>query len=286
MWPLCCQVAPGLRNWAGGRRYIRVVDAVGHVIDRESPLPYYHQLKQLFVEDIAARGLRSGDRLPGDHELCATYDVSRTVVRQALTELEYEGVIERIKGRGTYVASLKTSEGLVQSLTGLFEDVRARGGHLRSEVRRREIVPADDHVALALEIAVGDPVVEIERLRFVDGEPWTLNVTQLPASIGEPFLHEDLAETSLYELLEQKFGVRIVNGRRSVEAAIANKELAALLQIPVGAAVLVLRSVSRGEGGVPVERFVAFHRGDRSRFEVELERGQGGVHRPLMVRKP
>jgi GntR family transcriptional regulator len=263
------------------------VDTVGHVIDRESPLPYYHQLKQLFVADIAARGLRPGDRLPGDHELCATYDVSRTVVRQALTELEYEGVIERIKGRGTYVAGLRTSEGLVQSLTGLFEDVRARGGHLRSEVRRREIVPADDQVALALEIAVGDPVVEIERLRFVDGEPWTLNVTQLPASIGEPFLHEDLAETSLYELLEQKYGVRIVNGRRSVEAAIANKELAADLQIPAGAAVLVLRSISRGEGGVPVERFVAFHRGDRSRFEVELERGQGGgVHRPLMVRKP
>jgi len=269
-----------------GRRYIRVVDTPRRVIDRESPLPYYHQLKQLLVADIAARALKPGDRLPGDHKLCETYDVSRTVVRQALTELEYEGVIERVKGRGTYVAGLKTSEGLVQSLTGLFEDVRARGGHLRSEVRRREIVPADDQVALALEIAVGEPVVEIERLRFVDGEPWTLNVTQLPASIGEPFLHEDLTETSLYELLEQKYGVRIVTGRRSVEAAVAKKDIAAALQIPTGAAVLVLRSVSRGEGEVPVERFVAFHRGDRSRFEVELERGRGDVRRPLMVRKP
>jgi GntR family transcriptional regulator len=261
------------------------VDTVEQVIDRESPLPYYHQLKQLLVADIAERGLKAGNRLPGDHELCAMYDVSRTVVRQALTELEYEGVIERFKGRGTYVAPPKTSEGLVQSLTGLFEDVRARGGNLRSELRRREIVPADDQVALALEIAVGDPVVEIERLRFVDGEPWTLNVTQLPASIGKPLLHEDLVETSLYELLEQKYGVRIVNGRRSVEAAVANKELASLLQIPASAAVLVLRGVSRGEGGVPVERFVAFHRGDRSRFEVDVERGQGGVHRPFLVRK-
>ena len=270
----------------GGRRYIRIVDTAGRFIDRKSPLPYYHQLKQLLVADIVVRGLKSGDRLPGDHKLCETYDVSRTVVRQALTELEYEGVIERFKGRGTYVAGIKTSEGLVQSLTGLFEDVRARGGHLRSEVRRREIVPADDQVALDLEIAVGAPVVEIERLRFVEGEPWALSVTQLPASIGEPFLHEDLAETSLYELLEQKYGVRIVTGRRSVEAAVANKDIAAALQIPTGAAILVLRSVSRGEGGVPVERFVAFHRGDRSRFEVELERGQGDVRRPLMVRKP
>jgi len=266
------------------------VGTAERLIDRDSPLPYYHQLKQLVSTDITARGLVPGDRLPGDHELCGTYDVSRTVVRQALTELEYEGVIERIKGRGTYVAAPKIAEGLVQSLTGLFEDVSARGGHLRSEVRRREVVPADDQVAHALEIAVGDPVVEIERLRFVDGEPWALNVTQLPASIGEPFLLEDLVETSLYELLEQKYGVRLVNGRRSVEAAVANNDIAAALQIPIGAAVLVLRSVSCGEGGVPVERVVAFHRGDRSRFEVELERRHGGglqpARRPLMVRKP
>ena len=257
-----------------------------HVIDRESPLPYYHQLKQLLVADIAARGLKPGDRLPGDHELCDLYDVSRTVVRQALTELEYEGVVTRVKGRGTFVAGTKTPEGLVQSLTGLFEDVRARGGHLRSEVRRREVVPADDQVASDLEIPVGTPVVEIERLRFVDGEPWALNVTQLPMAVGEPFLSEDLTQTSLYELLEQKYGVRITTGRRSVEAAVASKDVAAALRIPAGAAVLVLRSVSRGEAGTPVERFVAFHRGDKSRFEVELERGNGGQRRPLMIREP
>ena len=78
-------------------------------IDRRSPLPFYHQLKQILLADLRERDLAPGARLPGDHELCGTYDVSRTVVRQALAELETEGVIERVKGRGTFVPPRKTA---------------------------------------------------------------------------------------------------------------------------------------------------------------------------------
>ena len=252
-------------------------------IDRSSPLPFYHQLKQLLLGEIERRGLGPGDRLPGDHELCARYDVSRTVVRQALAELESEGVIERIKGRGTFVAHPKTAEGLVQSLTGLYEDVAARGGHLRSEVRRLEVVPADAQVAGELQVAVGHPVILIERLRFVDEEPWVLAITHVPEELAPGLVHEDLSHQSLYALLEDKYGLRLVQGRRSVEAAVAGVGLARSLKVGRGAPVLVLRSVSVGEQGRPVESFVAFHRGDRSRFEVELSRHAGGVPRPLMI---
>src|SRR6266568_3390926 len=149
-------------------------------IDRSSPLPFYHQLKQILLDDIARRNLQPGDRLPGDHELCTTHDVSRTVVRQALAELEYEGVIERVKGRGTFVARTKTPAGLVQSLTGLFEDVAARGNQLRSEVRKLAVAPADTSVAADLELEDGHPVIALERLRFVNQEPWVLTITYLP----------------------------------------------------------------------------------------------------------
>ena len=62
-------------------------------IDRMSPLPFYYQLKQILLTELRDRELSPGARLPGDHELCETYDVSRTVVRQALTELETEGAV-------------------------------------------------------------------------------------------------------------------------------------------------------------------------------------------------
>jgi GntR family transcriptional regulator len=241
-------------------------------IDRASPLPFYYQLKQLILDDIKERELAAGDRLRGDHELSARYDVSRTVVRQALSELETEGVIERIKGRGTYVAPHKTSERLVQSLTGLHEDVAARGSQLRSEVRRLEVVPADEHVASDLRIELGASVILLERLRFVDDEPWALVIGQLPVQVAPGLLEEDLTHQSLYGLLEQKYGVALRHGERSVEASVAGAELAASLGINEGDAVLVLRSIVYSDDEQPVEVFVAYHRGDRSRFEVDLSR--------------
>jgi GntR family transcriptional regulator len=252
-------------------------------IDRTSPLPFYHQLKQLILADIKDRGLAPGDRLRGDHELSARYDVSRTVVRQALSELETEGVLERVKGRGTYLAPRRTSERLVQSLTGLYEDVEARGSHLRSEVRRLEVVPADEQVASALRIAVGASVVVIERLRFVDDEPWALVIGQLPVDVAPGLPEEDLTHQSLYALLEQKYGVALRHGRRSVQASVASAEVAASLGIAEGDAVLVLRSTVYGDDERPVEMFVAYHRGDRSRFEVDLTRhADGSELQPLM----
>ena len=254
-------------------------------IDRTSPMPYYHQLKQILLADIERRGLRAGARLPGDHELCLTYDVSRTVVRQALTELEYAGVIERLKGRGTFVAGPKVNEGLAQSLTGLFEDAEARGSHLRSEVRSLESRRADSRVAAELGVEVGHPVVHIERLRFVDDVPWVLTVTDLPEEIAPGLVDEDLTEQSLYRLLEQSYGVRLARGRRTIEASVASPSLASDLGVRAGSPVLVLRSLSVNAEGRPVESFVAFHRGDRSRMEVELTRisDPGSPPRPLMI---
>ncbi len=251
------------------------------VIDRTSPLPYYHQLKQILLSDLREKDLAAGDRLPGDHELCATFDVSRTVVRQALAELETEGVIVRVKGRGTFVAPQKTSEHLVQSLTGLYEDVAARGSHLRSEVRRQEVVPADEQIATELELEPGAPVVVVERLRFVDEEPWVLVTTYLPEGVAPGLVGEDLTNQSLYALLEQRYDVHLTHGRRGVEAAVAGGPLAADLGIEPGDPVLVLRSTSYA-GERPVEMFVAYHRGDRSRFEVILQRTQAPGPEPLM----
>lgn len=253
-------------------------------VDRASPLPLYFQLKHILTQEIARKG--PGDLLPGDHALCETYGVSRTVVRQALTELEFEGVIERVKGKGTYVAFPRTSERLVQSLTGLYEDVAARGGHLRSEVRHLEVVEADARVATELGLEAGAPVVLLERLRLVDEQPWALSVSHLPHYMVPGLESEDLSDQSLYALLERRFGVRLARGRRSVGAILATRPLSQALGVAVGAPVLELRSLSVDAADRPVETFVAYHRGDRSRFDVDLLRESSRPSRPTMVLTP
>ena len=232
-------------------------------------MPMYHQLKRRIMDDIARLGMSPGDVLPGEHRLCEQFGVSRTVVRQALSQLEHQGVIERVKGKGTFVAHQKTPESLVHTLTGLYAEVASRGGHVHSEVRRQEVVHADDEVADALDVAPAALVVMIERLRFVDSEPWSWTTTYLPYDVGLLVLDDDLSDQSLYALLATH-NVRAVRGVRSAEAASANEEQGALLKVGQGQALLVLRSVGYDENDRPMEYFIAYHRGDRSRFEFQL----------------
>jgi GntR family transcriptional regulator len=244
----------------------------GQRIDHGSPVPYYYQLKQILVGEMESGKYDIGDRLPGEHDLCQTFGVSRTVVRQALTELETEGRVQRRKGRGTFVAPKKVPEYLFQNLSGLYEDVAARGGSLRSEVRQLERAPAPPSVATELGLSEGDPVIVLDRLRFVDETPWVSVTTYMPYALCPQLLEEDLTTRSLYAVLEGKYGIVIAHGRRSVEAALASRAVAGSLGIQEGGPILLLRSTSYGEDDRPVEYFVAHHRGDLSRFEVNLVR--------------
>ncbi len=239
-------------------------------IDRHAPVPMYRQLKHRIIDDITRLGLRPGDVLPGEHKLCAEFGVSRTVVRQALSQLEHQGVIERVKGKGTFVAHPKTPESLVHTLAGLYEEVAARGGHVHSAVRRQEIIFADDEVAEALMVPVESPVVVIERVRYIDDEPWSWTTTYLPHDVGALVLDADLSDQSLYALLATH-EIRAVRGVRSAEAASADAKQGALLGVGAGQALLVLRSVGFDESDRPMEYFIAYHRGDRSRFEFQLK---------------
>jgi GntR family transcriptional regulator len=113
--------------------------------------------------------------------------------------------------------------------------------------------------------------------------PFVHVLTFLPFSLCPELLAEDLARQSLYAVLEGKCGLAIARGHRTFEAVAANARQAELLQVDRGAPLVMLDSVSFLDDGTPVEYYRAFHRGDMSRFEVELIRAPGAadVHRVL-----
>jgi len=245
-------------------------------IDRSSSEPLYHQLKEILREQVDSGLLRPGDRLDGEHELCRRYGVSRPVVRQALTELDREQVLDRVKGRGTFVASPRTSQSLVQYVHGLYDDVLALGRTLRSEVRQLTVEPADADISHRLQVPLGTPVIALERLRFVDDEPWVYTLSHVPFALAPGLLKQDFTRLSLYHLLQEMYGLQIERSDRLVEAQRSSDQLAADLQIEPGDPVLKLTSISFTGEDVPVETFVAYHRADRSRFEVSLSRSEQG----------
>jgi GntR family transcriptional regulator len=127
-------------------------------------------------------------------------------------------------------------------------------------------------VAAFLEIAPGTPVIEIERVRFVQDEPIVLVTTYMPQVLCPELLNEDLTHQSLYAYLERRYNLVTVRGHRTLEAVPANEYEANFLQVKRGAPLILLDSVSYLEDGTPLEYYHALHRGDRSKFEVELVR--------------
>jgi GntR family transcriptional regulator len=241
-------------------------------INFDSYIPYYIQLMAILKEKVQTGVWVPGDQIPGEQELCALYRVSRTVVRQALREMELEGVINRRKGKGTFISLPKISEGLAQKLTGFYQDMVERGLKPGTKVLHQNVTPASQKVARFLNIRTGEDIIDILRLRYINSEPIQLVTTYIPFELCPSLATADLSNRSLYEFLETECGIVLAKGRRYIEAVLANENEAGLLGVERGAPLLMLDSISYSEDGRPVEYYHALHRGDRSRFEVELLR--------------
>ena len=247
-------------------------------IDFSSNIPYYVQLIELLKEMIRAKVWKPGGKIPGELELCDSYGVSRTVVRQALRELELHDFLVARKGKGTFVAEPKINESLAQKLTGFYQDMVERGLKPGTLVLHHRVIPCPDSIAVHLQVPAGSDVIDINRVRSVEDAPIQLVNSFIPYDLCPQLATVDLTNRSLYQYLEEECGLQIVRGRRLIEAVAANELEAKLLRVERGSPLVMLDSVSYLADGRPIEYYHAVHRGDRSRFEVELVRTRNPGH--------
>jgi len=142
-------------------------DTLTDAIDKETPIPYHYQLRELLRGEIVAGRWAVDEKLPSERELCEAFDLSRTTVREAIDALVNEGLLRREKGRGTFVASPKIVEGLLQSPAGFTDSMEEQGYRVETEVLRIEIVPAPRIVLQELRLGSDELVTVIDRLRFI-----------------------------------------------------------------------------------------------------------------------
>jgi GntR family transcriptional regulator len=247
----------------------------GLAIQRDVNIPYYEQLKRLIVQQIAADGLEPGHLLPSEGELCERYGVSRTVVRQAVGDLVNEGVLQRMRGKGTFVGRPKLREQFIESTVGFFEDLTAHGQTVASVVLSLDLVSATEKVAKALEMETGEQCIELSRVRSVNGDVVALANSYINSSdtrLLTDLRSADLTTASLYRFLEERWNMRIESGHRSLEGTTAKGVVARVLELRQGAPLLYIESVGRDARGVPVEHFQAWHRADRTRLEMDVVR--------------
>ena len=238
-------------------------------IRRDVPIAYHYQLRELLRAAILRKDYAPETRFPSEHELCRTYQVSRTTVRQALQALVREGLLYPVRGRGTFVTQTKILEGLATNLS-FYDDMRARGIPVTTRVLTYEIEPAPASVAMPLGIRPGDNVFKVERLRSVGRSPLLTVTSYLPADICPGLEAAKLTTRGLHQILREDCGIVPARAVRSFEALPATPEDARLLKIPAGAPVQHIESVVYDEAGVPIEFFIARHRGDRTKFQFEI----------------
>ncbi|BBX60963.1 putative GntR-family transcriptional regulator [Mycobacterium saskatchewanense] len=212
------------------------------------------------------------DGLPSEQELAAEFSVSRNTIREALAALKQEGLIDRGPKVGTHVAQRKYDHGL-DALLGLKETFKDLG-EVRNEVRAAMPVTAPPSVARRLRLEPGEQAVFVERLRYLGDLPLSLDLTYLAPDIGAKILDYPLETNDLFALIEQVSGQRLGSASLALEAISADAHSAATLQVPDGAALLMLERLTSLDDGRPVDLEYIRMRGDRITMRGNLIRSK------------
>ncbi|MRH41270.1 UTRA domain-containing protein [Aquibacillus halophilus] len=241
------------------------------MIDKNSPIPIYHQLEESIKQLIESNQLKPGDSLPSEREYSEKYGISRMTVRQAIINLVNERYLYRIKGKGTFVTEQKFEQNL-QGLTSFTEDMKARGMKASSKLVSFEIIPADIKLANQLNVPEHGPVYEIKRIRLAEDIPMALERTYISANLVQG-LTTEIVQDSLYKYIEGTLHMNIGSGTQVIEASIANKEELKLLEIPELSPVMIMQRTSRLEDNRIFEIVKSSYRADRYKFMIDLKRG-------------
>lgn len=222
--------------------------------------PVYKRIQNAIRKRIDSAELRPGDSVASERELAKTHKVSLMTARHALAGLENEGVVERRRGAGTFVASPKIHFNKLMSYT---EHMSSRGLSARSRVLLAEIIEDEAEVAARLGLPATSALVKIERLRETGDDPFALETCYLPAREYSALVNAPLGRTSLFGTLRHDFGVELAYADEEVDATAAEAAVAELLGVPRGASVLRIRQVIYSTKGKATIYGVGFYRSER-----------------------
>ena len=232
--------------------------------------PRHEQVAAWLRLQITEGALAPGARLPTEHALCERFGVSRITVRHALATLDAEGLVARRQGAGSFVARPRMPTGLAR-LTSFAEDAARAGLAGTSHVLYHGPDTADAAIAAALGRDVGAPIVRLDRLRLTDGVPIAFDRAWLPPDLAQALDGHDLAAATLFGLFDRA-GLAIDRGHLRIDATAAAGDVADVLGVPPGTALLrLVRTIADGNGRVLYVQCRQY-RADRAAFDLTLAR--------------
>ena len=238
-------------------------------LNRDLPIPLYHQLKTLILQEIEAGRWKADEQLPTEEQLSVRFHVSKITVRQALRELANLGWVRREQGRGTFVQKLALEEG-PRKLTSFTDEMQSHGLAATSQVLDKGIIAAPADVAAHLKIRTAAPVFCLRRLRLADGVPMGVQTAHLPMEMVPGIEDVPFENQSLYDVLRSRFDLHPLSAKETLIAVAISAPDANLLRVPAGSPALAAERLTLLTQGVPLEYAQSIMRGDRYKVVLDL----------------
>ncbi len=235
------------------------------------PASLYARIREELRELIVSGAWKPNHPVPSERALMAQYGVSRITVRQALGDLQKESLIFKLAGKGAYVAQLRPFQELGR-LQGFAEQMEARGHETFNRVLAIEHQAASELVAARLQLAPGAPVTELRRVRFLDRQPVSLDVTWVPRALGDKLERADLAGRDVFLIIENDCATPLGHAELVIDAGIADAALGAVLGIEPGAPVLRIERLTHDAAGRPIDYEHLYCRADNFQYRLRIER--------------
>lgn len=206
----------------------------GYKLEKNSPVPLYFQIERLIREKIFSGELREGDKLPTEIEFMKEFEVSRPTLRQAIANLNRDGLIDIKRGYGTFIKTQDFEEPVL-GIRSYSEEAIKQGYKPVTKIVSFNVIEPDMEISKIFNLENDNKVYELVRLRLLNDEPTAIDTTYFPVKIAPKFSIKDLRETgkgqSLYNLLKTKHGVSFNSGEETIDATSVNKEEARLLDM-------------------------------------------------------
>ncbi len=233
-------------------------------------LPLWSQVKSALVARIHEQGLAEHAKLPSEHELCAEFGVSRTVVREALNQLVTERVIYKLQGKGAFVASAREEQDFLGTSSGFSGELLGKQKTIARQVLRQTLAEPPERARRLLKLAAGQRCVSLDRVLHVDSAPRMIVRTLIPEELVPGLDQVNMQNRSLYDTLRRQYGVVVKRADRWIEAIMPDPEEAALLDVPVNQPLVGIESCAYTAAGDPVEYYTAVYRSDRARLHFRV----------------
>jgi GntR family transcriptional regulator len=239
-------------------------------INRDADTPLWMQLKSILQGQIQSGELLPDSQLYSEHELCRLYGVSRTVVREALSELVHDRYIYRIQGKGTFISGRKEEQDFAGSNIGFSGEMIGKGRKVMTKILKQTLAEPSERERRMLRLINPQQVFKIRRLMYIDDQVRLLVDMSFPADLVSGFENVNLGNKSIYDVLKRRYGLVPSSSERWIEAILPTDKQAALLNISLGTPLLGIESCAYLSDGRAFEYYYGIHRSDISRLHFSF----------------